>query len=296
LIGGNTAVWWVLFPIALFWAAYTPGTLSFALGQAGFSFVVIVMFAIMSPPRLDTAEARLIDVGLGLAVSLLVSLLIWPRGVIETLYTRLREAMVAACDYYVASSDWMAGGAIDDRLLAEFRQRSHNTIDRAQEALDLSIAQRPPKTVAVGQWTALANSISHVDFAARLMPQAEEIVALRGDQRPIPAPLVGPLLAGTNHVRTELMDATDAMCDQMPSFDDDSVAASLDAGLPTLDTSEPVQTLRAGIDEVLAGPDDWHGTGSDPRPVVATWLTDWTALFDQTGQILRSKAAATSEQ
>lgn len=296
LIGGNTAVWWALFPIALFWAAYTPGTLSFALGQAGFSFVVIVMFAIMSPPRLDTAEARLIDVGLGLAVSLLVSLLMWPRGVIETLYTRLREAMVTACDYYVASSDWMAGGAIDDRLLAEFRQRSHNTIDRAQEALDLSIAQRPPKTVAVGQWTALANSISHVDFAARLMPQAEGIVALRGDQRPIPAQLVGPLLTGTNHVRTELMAATDTMCDQMPSFDDDSVAASLDAGLPTLATSEPVQSLRAGIDEVLAGPDDWHGTGSDPRPVIATWLTDWTALFDQTAQILRAKGTATSEK
>lgn len=296
LIGDTTAIWWVLFPIALFWAAYTPGTLSFAVGQAGFSFVVIVMFAIMSPPRLDTAEARLIDVGLGLAVSLLVSLLMWPRGVIETLYTRLREAMQAASDYYVASSDWLAGGAIDDRLLAEHRQRSHNTIDRAQEALDLSIAQRPPKSVAVGKWTALANSVSHVDFAARLMPQAEEVVAVRGDQRPIPTPLVGPLLDATNDVRTQLMAATDGLVDQLPSFDDDSMAAQLDSSMPMFAVSTPVELLRTGIDEFLSEPDDWRGTGSDPRPVVVTWLADWTALFDQTGQLLHYTGPGSSEQ
>ncbi len=35
IVGNNTAVWWVLFPIALFWAAYTPGTLSFASAKPG---------------------------------------------------------------------------------------------------------------------------------------------------------------------------------------------------------------------------------------------------------------------
>ena len=290
IIGGNEAIWWILFPIALFWAAYTPGTLSFAVGQAGFSFVVIAMFSILSPVRLDTAEARLIDVVLGLAISLVVSLLMWPRGVVETLYTRLREAMQAACDYYVASADWMAGGAVNDRLLAEYKSASESALDRAQEALDLSIAQRPPKAVALQRWTALANTVHHVDFASRLMPQAVGIIRLRGDQTPLPIQLSGPLMAGANNAREELMAATNAWCDLQPAFDDDSTAGGFDGALPEFETAPTVRDLRQAIDDYLATPDDWHGTGSDPRPVVATWLTDWTALFDRSAQVLRIPA------
>ena len=290
IIGGNEVIWWILFPIALFWAAYTPGTLSFAVGQAGFSFVVIAMFSILSPVRLDTAAARLIDVVLGLAISLVVSRLMWPRGVVETLYTRLREAMQAACDYYVASADWMAGGAVNDRLLAEYKSASESALDRAQEALDLSIAQRPPKAVALQRWTALANTVHHVDFASRLMPQAVGIIRLRGDQTPLPIQLSGPLMAGANNAREELMAATNAWCDQQPAFDDDSTAGAFDGTLPEFETAPTVRDLRQAIDDYLATPDDWHGTGSDPRPVVATWLTDWTALFDRSAQVLRIPA------
>ena len=287
VIGNNPPVWWILFPIALFWAAYTPGTLSLAIGQAGFSFVVIVMFSILTPARLDTAAARLIDVALGLGVSLLVSLLMWPRGVVESLYPRLREAMQAACDFYVAASDWMAGGAIDRRLLGEYRNRSKSALDRATEALDLSIVQRPPKAVPLERWTALANTVHHVDFAARLMPQAAGIVALRGDQRAIPDLLVGPLLAGTNTVRDQMMAATGQWCDLQPAFDADSDAAMFSHQLPDFPTAQAVLNLRQAIDAYLSAPDDWHGTGSDPRPVIATWMMDWTALFDRSARVLQ---------
>jgi uncharacterized membrane protein YccC len=295
LVGDNTAVWWALFPLALFWAAYTPGTLSFAVGQAGFSFVVIVMFSIMSPVRLDTATARFVDVLLGLAISLLVSLLMWPRGVIETLYSRLREAMAAACDFYVAATDWMAGGAIDDQRLADYRQRSNDALDRAEEALDLSIAQRPPKAVALEKWTSLANTVEHVDFAARLMPQAEQVVAMRGDQTPIPAPLIGPLLQGTDNARSQLMQATDHWCTLQPAFSSDQSAAAFSGEIPGFTTAPSVSQLRHSIDELLSAPSDWGGSGSDPRPVIVTWLTDWTALFDRTAQVLELPPRTTSE-
>ena len=254
------------------------------------------MFSIMSPARMDTAAARLVDVVLGLAISLIVSLLMWPRGVVETLYTRLREAMVAACDFYVASSDWMAGGAIDDRLLGDYRQRSSSALDRAQEALDLSIAQRPPKAVALERWTGLANTVHHVDFAARLMPQAEEVVRVRGGQTAIPAQLVGPLLAGTNDVRENLMTATDDWCELQPAFDDDTEAAAFSNALPDFTTSPAVKALRTSIDGFLAEPSDWRGEGPDPRPVVATWLTDWTALFDRSAQVLQVPAGAPASE
>jgi len=281
LIGDNTAIWWALFPLALFWAAYTPGTLSYAIGQAGFSFVVIVMFSIMAPARLDTATARLIDVALGLGISLLVSLLMWPRGVAQTLYARLAQAIQQTCDFYVASVDWMAGGAIDERQLNDYRRRSHDALDRAQEALDLSIAQQPPKSVPLQRFTALANTAGHVDFAARLFPQAEQIVAMRGGEHPIPGPLVGPLLRTSNGVREQLVSLSE---------EQDRGDTPFTGDLPTFTTSPDVAYARAAIDAYLAGPGEWQGTGSDPRPVVATWLTDWSALFDRTAQLLRARA------
>ena len=55
----------------------TPGTFSLAIGQAAFSLVVM-LFSIVTPARLETATARVVDVALGLAISLLVSVLMWP--------------------------------------------------------------------------------------------------------------------------------------------------------------------------------------------------------------------------
>ncbi len=86
------------------------------------------------------------------------------------------------------------------------------------------------------------------------------------------------------------MAATNAWCDLQPAFDDDSTAGGFDGALPEFETAPTVRDLRQAIDDYLATPDDWHGTGSDPRPVVATWLTDWTALFDRSAQVLRIPA------
>jgi uncharacterized membrane protein YccC len=286
LVGPDTTVWWLLLPVALFAAAYTPSAVNYAVGQASFSFVVIVLFSVMTPPGMDLPAARWLDVMLGLAVSLVVSLLMWPRGVIETLYRRLDEAMTAAADFYVASGDWIADGAIDENLLAEFRLRSSRSLDRAREAVDLAIAQRPPQAVAVQKWTALANTIRHVDFAARLAPRACEIVRNRGGQAPIPPPLVGPMLTATSDVRDRLTAAAEQWTHDRPVVTDDSAAPSFTAELPQFTVSGPVVAMREAIDAYLAGPGDWEGTGPDPRPAVVTWLTDWNAVFDRGAQIL----------
>lgn len=279
VVGSNEGVWWALLPVAVFAAAYTPGTTSFLLGQAAFSFVVIVLFSIIEPSGRSLAEARWFDVVLGLGISLLVSVLIWPRGVVDTLYRRLQQAMADACDFYVATTDWLADGAIDGRLLHGFNQRSQQSLDIARETVDLAIAQRPPQAIAVQQWTAIANTIRHVDFAARLAPPARETVARRGDDRPIPMPLVGPLLACTNDVRDRLT----AAAETWSSVPDPQV---YDSSLPDFTTADSVLTLRSAIDTYLQQPSDWTGTGPDPRPAIVTWLADWTALFDRSAQVL----------
>lgn len=284
VIGANQQIWWVIFPVALFLAAYTPGTFSLAVGQGAFSLVVIVMFSIVGPARLETATARVVDVALGLAISLLVSLLLWPRGVVQTLNKRFTEAMTAACDLYVAAVDWMVDGAIDDRLLADFQRRSYMALDRATEALDLSIAQRPPDAIDLSQWTRFSNTVAHVDFAARLTTPAVNLVRLRGAHKAVPDTLVGPLLSGANDVRRHLTQVT-----QMWSAARLSAPATIEPPSPqdepfTVATS--VVNQRHAIDAFLAGASDWKGEGGDPRPVVITWLTDWTAMLDRGAQVL----------
>ena len=282
IVGQDPLVWWALLPIAVFIAGYTPGTMSFAVGQAAFSFVVIVLFSIIAPSGLDLAEARWFDVALGLLISLLVSLLMWPRGVVETLFKRMSEAMTAATDFYVATTDWMAGGAIDDRLLQEFRKGSRQAIDRAREAVDLSIAQRPPQVMALQRWTALSNTIRHVDFAARLAPQGRESVLRRGGNDVVPGPLVGPLLACSNDLRDRL---TQAMAQWNTSS-----TTPYSTDLPTFTQADSVQALRAAVDAYLTTPSDWAGAGPDPRPAIITWLADWAALFDQSAQIIAKQS------
>ena len=78
-VGDNSTVWWVLLPVCLLIAAYTPGNFSLIAGQAGFSVVVIVLFSVLYPATLRTAELRLIDVAIGLGVSLTISLVMWPQ-------------------------------------------------------------------------------------------------------------------------------------------------------------------------------------------------------------------------
>ena len=282
VLGAQSNAWWLVLPVALFAAGYTPNTVSFAVGQASFTIVVIALFSIMTPTGMALPAARWLDMMLGLLVSLVVSVLMWPRGVVETLYRRLAEAMSAAADFYVASGDWMAGGAIDDRLLARFRQESAFRLDRAREAVDLSIAQHPPEEVALAHWTAMANTTRHVDFAARLAPQAAQVVSGRGGQSAIPTELVGPLLNGASDVRTRLTAAADQWQAAHPSDDE----AGFDLSLPDPRPSAAIVDMRRAIDEYLAGPSDWDGIGPDPRPAVVTWLTDWSALFDRSAQML----------
>lgn len=283
IVGTHQGVWWLLLPVALFVAGYTPGTTSFAVGQAAFTFTVIVLFSIIAPSGTELAEVRWIDVVLGLGISLLVSLLMWPRGVVETLYSRLRDAMTNACDFYVATTDWLAGGAIDARLLQGFSQRSWQSLDRAREALDLSIAQQPPRAIALEGWTAMANTIRHIDFAARLAPNAKASVATRGADPMIPMPLVGPLLACSNDTRDRLNLATDA-------WSLDSAPRPFQAQLPQFSTADSVVALRTAIDDYLQQPAQWTGAGPDPRPAIVVWLADWAALFDRSAQVLSRSA------
>ena len=102
IIGTNTALLWVLLPFAVLFAGLAPVAISFAAGQAAFTLVLLIIFNILAPEGWQIGLVRIEDVLLGSSVSLVVGLLLWPRGATAALGTALAEA-------YADSARYLAG-------------------------------------------------------------------------------------------------------------------------------------------------------------------------------------------
>jgi uncharacterized membrane protein YccC len=108
-IGTSTPALWVALPIALAVAAYAPGTLPFAFGQAAFTIVVVVLFNLLVPAGWKVGLLRIEDVGLGCLVSLVVGILFWPRGAASVVGDDLADAFRRGSAYLTQSVDWALG-------------------------------------------------------------------------------------------------------------------------------------------------------------------------------------------
>src|SRR5271169_6784148 len=108
-IGTSTPALWTAFPIALAVAAYAPGTLPFAFGQAAFTIVVVVLFNLLVPAGWDVGLLRIEDVAIGCAVSLLVGVLFWPRGAASVVGDDLADAFRVGAAYLTESVQWALG-------------------------------------------------------------------------------------------------------------------------------------------------------------------------------------------
>ena len=106
---------WLLLPLTAFLAAYTPSAIHFVVGQASFTVFVVVLFNLLTPQGWRTGLIRLGDIAIGAAVSLVVSVLFWPRGASAQL-RRTWKLAIAANGRYVAD-------AVEDRFRAPDRTR-----------------------------------------------------------------------------------------------------------------------------------------------------------------------------
>ena len=89
LVGYHTEILWFIIPVAVFFAAYATTAIGFVAGQAAFTLVVIILFNLIAPTGWAVGLVRLEDIALGVGISLLVGLLLWPRG----LRTELRRGL-----------------------------------------------------------------------------------------------------------------------------------------------------------------------------------------------------------
>jgi uncharacterized membrane protein YccC len=98
-IGSDPRALWVALPIAVFVAAYAPGTAPFAVGQAAFTVTVAVLYNLLVPVGWKVGVLRIEDVALGCAVSILVGSVFWPRGLASVVGDDLADAFRTGAAY-----------------------------------------------------------------------------------------------------------------------------------------------------------------------------------------------------
>lgn len=102
-VGEDRTLLWIVLPFASLLAGYTPRAVSFAAGQAGFSLLVLVLFNLIEPSGWQVGLVRIEDVAIGAGVSLLVGVMLWPRGATAVLRDALAAAYAAAAELLEAT-------------------------------------------------------------------------------------------------------------------------------------------------------------------------------------------------
>ena len=108
-IGSSSTVLWVVLPLAVLVAAYTPGTAPFAIGQAAFTVTVAVLFNLLAPVGWKVGVLRIEDVALGCGVSVLAGILFWPRGLASLVGDDLADTFRAGSYYLSQAVAWASG-------------------------------------------------------------------------------------------------------------------------------------------------------------------------------------------
>jgi len=167
LIGTNAVLLWLLLPLTILVAGLAPTAVSFAAGQAGFTLTLVIVFNIIQPAGWRVGLLRVEDIALGAGVSLVVGLLLWPRGAAAALGKALAEAYADSARYLAAAVAFGIGRC-----------------DQAAPALPA------PK----GEETRAAAALGRLDDAFR------GFLAERG-AKPIPLAEVASLLSGASGLR-----------------------------------------------------------------------------------------------
>jgi uncharacterized membrane protein YccC len=144
LIGDNTTALWAALPVAVLIAGYAPGTAPFAIGQAAFTATISILYNILVPVGWHVGVLRVEDVAIGAAVSVVVGVLFWPRGVAAVVAEDLADAYHDGGVYLVQATAWAVGNR-DDR--PDSARRAENAGIRLDDALRGLLAEQGTKRV-----------------------------------------------------------------------------------------------------------------------------------------------------
>lgn len=188
--GANHAVLWAALPLTVFFAAYAASAIGFVVGQAAFTLNVITLFNLISPAGWRVGLARIEDVAVGAGISIVVGLLLWPRGARETARRAVVGMYRAMVIYLAISFDRLLGqGTREDAVRA--RSIAVQGRDRAGEAFDQFLNEPPAKPpgvetgaflIGAGTYAIMIGDVANIvaDGGYQAQGCAEGATALRG--------------------------------------------------------------------------------------------------------------------
>jgi uncharacterized membrane protein YccC len=170
LIGTNHALLWALLPLVILAAGLAPTAVSFAAGQAAFTLTVLIIFNILEPAGWRLGLVRFEDVALGCGVSLLVGLLLWPRGAGAVLGRALSAAYRDSAAYLSAAVAYGVGRC-DARVTGARRPdaeaaRAAAASRRLDDAFRGYLGERGDKPVPMADVTRLVTGVVGLRLAA----------------------------------------------------------------------------------------------------------------------------------
>ncbi|GAA1882753.1 FUSC family protein [Asanoa iriomotensis] len=168
-IGTNIDVLWALLPVAILMAGIAPALISFAAGQAAFTVTLLILFNILQPAGWQLGLIRIEDIAIGVGISLLVGLLLWPRGAREELRVALADAYDSSARYLHAAIAYAASccdGAVRPPPPTAEAQRSAAAARRLDDTFRTYLTERGAKTMPLAEITSLVNGVAGLRIAS----------------------------------------------------------------------------------------------------------------------------------
>ncbi len=254
LVDRPTALW-VLLPLAVFLSAWSSVAISYPVGQAAFSVLILVALGIIEwPPRPEVGLVRIEDILLGAAVALVIGLLMWPNGAAGHLRAELADAIRTASAYLSAAIGALATPTPTE--LVALRERAIRASMRASETYDIALMQRGPAE-DVRSWASTATSSYLLISAGRVI--ADFATKTRMAQL---HPEFNTAIAGAQQASERHWNAVAAGLDGV------SEPSESPAAPPTL-TYPELENVRTADDAYAL--------------IVAIWVVDWVRHLDRLG-------------
>ena len=208
-VGANHGVLWAVLPFAVLLAAYAPYAMSFAAGQAAFTIVVLILFNLIHPVGWRVGLVRVEDVAIGASVSLLVGLLLWPRGASTVLRGTIADAYGGASRYLDATIGALLGDGGGTEPSSSAAREALDSAQLLDTALRDYLANRSSARSHISDLTLIAAGSARIRRVARLLEDAHSFMRLApvGDDTPRLA-----------QARRALEDERRARCDWYETF------------------------------------------------------------------------------
>ena len=165
LVGVDPIVMWSLLPLVAFGSAFVPEVASFIAGQAAFTMMVLIIFNLIAPTGWSVGLIRIEDVIVGAMVGIVVSMLLWPRGVRARVSKVIDESFAVGAAFLTAAVHRVTRGASEEA--------TNRVIALSHDALEAS------RTVDDGVRQYLSESSGSADVRAPVVRRANRAVRLR---------------------------------------------------------------------------------------------------------------------